>query len=67
MWNMKVMIIPIVIGALGTVTKGLVPVLEVLEITGRVDSVQTTALLRSTIIPEKSLEDLRRLLLLKLK
>ena len=34
-WNMKVSIIPIVIGALGTVTKGLVQGLEDLEITGR--------------------------------
>ena len=39
------MIIPIVIGALGTVTKGLVPRLEDLEITGLVETVQTTALL----------------------
>ena len=33
-WNMKVTIIPIVIGAFGTVTKGLVQELEDLEITG---------------------------------
>ena len=31
-WNMKVTVIPIVIGALGTVTKGLVQGLEYLEI-----------------------------------
>ncbi len=36
LWNMKVAIIPIVIGALGTVTKGLVQGLEDLEIRGRV-------------------------------
>ena len=34
LWNIKVMVIPIVIGALGTVTKGLVKGLEDLEITG---------------------------------
>ena len=36
LWNMKVTIIPIVIGALGTVTEGLVKGLEDLEIRGRV-------------------------------
>ena len=36
LWNMKVAIIPIVIGALGTVTKQLVQGLEDLEIRGRV-------------------------------
>ena len=35
LWNMKVTVIPIVIGALGTVTKGLVQGLEDLEIRGR--------------------------------
>ncbi len=42
---MKVTIIPIVISALGTVTKGLVQGLEDLEITDREETVQTTALL----------------------
>ena len=41
LWNMKVTVIPIVIGALGTVTKELLKILEDLEI------IQTTALLRS--------------------
>ena len=48
--NMKVTIIAIVIGALGTVTKGLVQGLKDLEIRGRVESIQTTTLLRSTRI-----------------
>ena len=39
---MKVMFIPIVIGALGTVTKRLIKGLEDLEIRGRVDNIQTT-------------------------
>ena len=43
---MKVTIIPIVIGTLGTVTKGLLKGLEDLDLTGRVDNVKTTALLR---------------------
>ena len=50
LWNMKVTIIPIVIAALGTVTKGLVQGLENLEITGRVETVQAKALLRSARI-----------------
>ena len=32
LWNMKVTIIPIIIGAFGTVTKGLLKGLEVLEV-----------------------------------
>ena len=53
---MKVTIIPIEISALGTVTKGLVQGLEDLEITGRVETFQTTALLRSARIPRRVLE-----------
>ena len=37
---------PIVIGALGTITKGLVLELEELEIRRQVETIQTTALLR---------------------
>ena len=47
---MKVMIRPIVIGDLGTVPEGLVQGLEDLEITGRMETIQTTALLKSTKI-----------------
>ena len=43
---MKVTIIPIVIGAFGTVTKGLLKSLEDLEVGDRVDPIQTTALLK---------------------
>ena len=44
LWNIKVTIIPIVIGAFGTVTKGLLKGLEHLEIRGRgrVETIQTT-------------------------
>ena len=48
--NMKMTIKPIVIGALGTFTEGLVQGLEDLEITERVETIQTTALLRSARI-----------------
>ena len=44
LWNMKVAIVPIVIGALGTITTGLLKGLEDLEVGGRVETVQTTAL-----------------------
>ena len=40
-------IIPILMGAFGTVTKGLIKGLEGLEIRGRVDSMQTNTLLRT--------------------
>ena len=46
LWNMEVTIIPIVIGAFGTVTKGLLKGLEDLEVGGRVETIQTTALLK---------------------
>ena len=45
--NMKVTVIPIVIGVLSTVIKGLGPRLGDLEIRGWVETTQTTALLRS--------------------
>ena len=47
LWNMKVTIIPIVIGAFGTVTKGLLKGLEDLEVGDRVETIQTTALLET--------------------
>ncbi len=47
LWNMQVTIIPIVIGAFGTVIKGLLKGLEDLEVGGLVETIQTTALLRT--------------------
>ena len=49
---MKVTIVPIVIGALGTITKGLWKGMEDLEVGGRVETIQTTALLRTARILE---------------
>ena len=49
-WNMKVTIVPIVIGSLGTVTKGLLKGLEDLEVGGRGETIQTTALRRTARI-----------------
>ena len=67
LWNMKVTIIPIVIGAFGTVTKGLLKGLEDLEVGGRVETIQTTALLRTVRILRRVLETWRDLLSLKLQ
>ena len=49
-WNMKVTVIPIVIGALRTIPKGLVKGLEDLEIRGQVETILTIVLLRSAWI-----------------
>ena len=67
LWNMKVTIIPIVIGAFGKVTKGLLKGLEDLEVGGRVETIQTTALLKMTRILRRVLETCRDLLSLNLQ
>ena len=56
LWNMQATIIPIVIGAFGTVTKELLKGLEDLEVGGRVETIQTTALLRTARILRRVLE-----------
>ena len=48
LWNIKVKIIPVVIGCFSTVTKGLLKGLEDLEVGGQVETIQTTTLLRTT-------------------
>ena len=67
LWNMKVMIVPIVIGVLGTITTGLLKGLEDLEVSGRVETIQTTALLRTARILRRVLETWGDLLSLKLQ
>ena len=52
LWNMKVTIIPIVIGAFGTSTKGLLKGLEDLEVGERVETIQTTTLVKTARILE---------------
>ena len=56
LWNIKVKIIPVVIGAFGTVTKGLSKGLEDLEVGDRVETTQTTALLKTARILRRVLE-----------
>ena len=53
---MKVTVIPIVIGTLGMISKGLVKGLEDLAIRGQIKIIQTTALLRSARILRRVLE-----------
>ena len=67
LWNMKVTIIPIVIGAFGTITKGLLKGLEDLEVDGRVGTIEMTALLRTDRILRKVQETWEDLLSLKLQ
>ena len=55
-WNMEVMVILIVIGAVVTATKGLVQEVEALEIRWRVETIQTPALLRLARIQRRVLE-----------
>ena len=64
---MKVTIMPIAIGALGTITKGLLKGLEDLEVGGRVETTQTTALLRTARILRRVLETWGDLLSLRLQ
>ena len=64
---MKVTIVPIVIGALGTITKRLLKGLEDLEVDGRVETIQTTVLPRTARILRPVLETWGDLLSLKLQ
>ena len=64
LWNIKVTVIPIVIGALGTVAKELTQGLEDLEIRGSVEIIQAKA---SAKILRRVLETWVDLLLLKLQ
>ena len=65
-WNMNLTALPIVFGALGTVTKELIKGLEELEIRGRVETLQTTTLSRSERILIRVLESWKDVLSLKL-
>ena len=65
--ELKVKLILIVIGALGTVTKGLIQELEDLKIRWRVGTIQTTGLLKSARILRKVLETWGDMLSLRLQ
>ena len=59
LWNMQVTIVPIVIGAFGTITKGLLKDLEHLEVGGRVETITNESITENGQNTEKSLGDLR--------
>ena len=65
--NMKVTIVSIVIGALGTITKGVLKGLEDFEVGGWVETIQTTALLRTARILRRVQETCGDLLSFKLQ
>ena len=67
LWNMNVLMVPIVIGAFGTVTEGLLKGLEELNVGGRVETIQTTALLKTARILRGVLETWGDLVSLKLQ
>ena len=54
--NMKVTVMPIIIGVLETVPKGLESGLAELEIEGQIETTQTTTLLKLARIPRRALE-----------
>ena len=64
--DMKMTIIAIVIGAFSTVTNGLLKGMEDLEVGGQVETIQTTALLRTARILRRVLESWGDFLSLKL-
>ena len=67
LWSMKVTIVPFVIGAFGTISKGLLKGLEDLEVGGRVETIQMTALLGTARMRRRVLETWGDLLSLQLQ
>ena len=58
---MKITIVPIMVGALGTITEGLSKGLEDLEVGGRVEDYPNDSIAKNCQNPETSPEDFRRL------
>ena len=65
LWNMRVTVIPIAVGAFGIDWKGLEKRLEDEEIIGWTETIQTTAMLRLARILRRVLENWEELLSLK--
>ena len=55
-WNMRETVMLSIVGALGTIPTGLEKRMEELEISGRIETIETTELLRSTKIFRRVLE-----------
>jgi hypothetical protein len=56
MWNLKCMIIPVIIGATGVVTRSLRKNLEAVPGKDSIDSLQKTAILGTSHIIQKALQ-----------
>ena len=67
LWNMKVTIVGIVIGAFGTISKELLKGLEDMDVAGRVETIQMTALLRTARILRRILDTWGDLLSVRLQ
>ena len=67
LYNMKLTMVPVIVGVPGTVPKGLEKRMEEQEIRGKVEIVQITALLRSAWILRRVLETWKDLLSPKLQ
>ena len=67
LWSMKVTVIQIIGGILRTIPKGLERRLKELKIRGRIETIQTTALLRSARILSRVLENWGNLLSVRLQ
>ena len=61
LWNMKVTLLPILVGCLATITKGLVQEMEDLKIRGRGKTIRTIAFIKVGQNTEDSPRDFRRL------
>ena len=59
---MELTVVPVVVGALGTGFKSLEKGLEEIKIKGKIETIKTTALLRSARILRRVLETWRHLL-----
>ena len=60
LWNIKVTVIPVIIGVLGTVLEYLVRELDALEIGGQTEAIQATILLKSATILRRVLVSCER-------
>ena len=61
LWNMKVMIVPIGVGAFDAVTNGLLKGLEVFKIGGRVETIQNDSIIENGHYTKKRPRNLKRL------
>ena len=61
LWNMKLTVVPVLIGVLGTISKGLVRGLEELETGGLIETIQKYSIVEISLNIEKNPSGLRKL------